>query len=234
MICTSASSSHIAIHPNPSALALQADVSAATVSDHDQRLVSAAQSGCEAAFSELFSLYSRRIYRTVFAITKNAADAEDALQDSFLRAFVAINRFEGRSSFYSWLTRIAINSALMGLRRRRARPESSIDIASDVDGEIAPWEIRDSAPDPEQVYCQGQRSAKLVRAIQRLAPDLREVVRARLEEECSVKELAVKFNISEAAAKSRLYRARMRLSGFPRIRKESSQNLAFSGMRISN
>src|ERR1700678_882378 len=92
----------------------------------DQRLVYAAQSGCRAAFDELVSLYSRRVRRTVLAITKNSEDAEDAMQESFLRAFLAISRFEGRSSFYTWLTRIAINSALMILRRRRARPEFSL------------------------------------------------------------------------------------------------------------
>jgi RNA polymerase sigma factor (sigma-70 family) len=104
---------------------LLTDASVHCAPRRNQHLVYAAQSGCRAAFDELVSLHSRRVRRTILAITKDSEDAEDAMQESFLRAFLAISRFEGRASFYSWLTRIAINSALMILRRRRARPEFS-------------------------------------------------------------------------------------------------------------
>lgn len=77
----------------------------------DRLLVSEAQGGSSAAFTELFTSYKRQLYSAVFAITKNREDAEDALQDTFMRAFIAIQRFEGRSTVYSWLTRIAINSS---------------------------------------------------------------------------------------------------------------------------
>lgn len=76
-----------------------------------------------ACFAELYATYSRRLYNTIFAITKNHEDAEDALQETFLRAYTGIHAFEGRSAIYSWLTRIAINSALIVLRKRRVRPE---------------------------------------------------------------------------------------------------------------
>jgi RNA polymerase sigma-70 factor (ECF subfamily) len=197
--------------PGTEPVGLLADESADPIQQCDQRLVYAAQSGCRTAFNELFSLYSRRVYRTVFAITKNSEDAEDAMQDSFLRAFLAINRFESRSTFYSWLTRIAINSALMILRKRRTRPEFSLSPAYERNDEITSMDFEDSAPDPEQTYCQSQRHSTLIHAIHKLSPSLRDVVRAHLIEECSVRELALKFNISEAAAKSRLYRARIRL-----------------------
>ena len=177
----------------------------------DQRLVYAAQSGCRAAFDELISLHSRRVYRTVLAITKNSEDAEDAMQESFLQAFLAISRFEGRASFYSWLTRIAINSALMILRRRRARPEFSLSTPQEWSDEIAHRDFKDLAPNPEETYYHWQRHTRLTRAIRRLSPNLREIVQACVVEECSVREVAEKFNISEAAAKSRLYRARTRL-----------------------
>src|SRR5665213_3446900 len=101
-----------------------------TASSKDKHLVLAAQSGCRAAFNELWNLYSRRIYRTLLGITNNPQDAEDALQDAFLRAFLALESFEGRANFYTWLTRIAINSALGILRKRRCRPETSIDTNS--------------------------------------------------------------------------------------------------------
>jgi RNA polymerase sigma-70 factor, ECF subfamily len=187
------------------------DASGDFITQRDQRLVCAAQSGCRKAFDELINLYSRRVHWTILDITKNAEDAEDAMQDTFLRAFVAIGRFEGRASFYSWLTRIAINSAFMVLRRRRNRREISLNSPPDWDGEVLPLEVKDSAADPEEVCFQQQRQAILDSAIHRLEPSLREAVRARVEEECSIKEIAKRCNISEAAAKSRLLRARKRL-----------------------
>jgi RNA polymerase sigma-70 factor (ECF subfamily) len=193
----------------PGSLLTDASVHCAT--RRDQRLVYAAQSGSRAAFDELVNLYSRRVHRTVLAITKNSEDAEDAMQESFLRAFLAISRFEGRASFYSWLTRIAINSALMILRRRCARSEFSLDTPQQWSDEIAPMDFEDLAPNPEETYYHRQRHTRLTRAIRRLSPNLREIVQARVVEECSVREVAEKFNISEAAAKSGLYRARTRL-----------------------
>jgi RNA polymerase sigma-70 factor (ECF subfamily) len=186
------------------------------VDDHtiplsDQHLILAARSNCQAAFNELWDLYSRRVYRTILSITKNPQDAEDALQDSFLRAFLALESFEGRASFYTWLTRIAINSALGILRRRRCRPESSLDSSSQQEEEIAPEELRDWAPNPEQIFEERQRHAKLTKAIRKLPANLREAAQARIAGDCSVKEVAYQLNISEAAAKSRLYRATTRL-----------------------
>jgi len=190
---------------------LQTHASSNSALQRDQRLVYAAQAGCRTAFGELFNLYSRRIQLTIFSITKNSADAEDAMQDSFLQAFLAIRRFEGRANFYTWLTRIAINSSLMILRRRRARPEVSFNGPLEWEDELVPLDFEDSAPGPEETYDQWQRQSSLIRAIHRLSPNLREVVRVRVTEECSVREVADRFNISLAAAKSRLYRARRRL-----------------------
>lgn len=83
------------------------------------------QTGSTTTFDELQKMYSSRLFKTILRITKNWEDAEDALQDTFLRGYVAVHGLEGRSSVYSWLTRIAINSALMVLRRRRSRPEGT-------------------------------------------------------------------------------------------------------------
>jgi len=184
----------------------------------DQRLVLDAKAGSRAAFSELWNLYSRRIFRTVLNITKNTQDAEDAMQDSFLRAFLAFRNFEGRSSFYSWMTRIAINSALGILRKRRNHPEVSLTPAAQWHDENAPVDFKDLSPDPEQCYDQCQRSVKLLRAVHRLPENLREAIEALLAEECSVKEVADRLNISEAAAKSRLFRARIRLGSMASLR----------------
>src|ERR1700733_2774350 len=182
-----------------------------TVPPSDQHLVVAARSGCRTAFNELCHLHSRRIYRTIFNITKNAQDAEDALQESFLRAFLALRSFEGRASFNTWLTRIAINSALAMLRKRRCHPETSLDSTSRQEDEDGLEDFRDLAPDPEQIFGQRQRQAKLMQAIHKLPTDLREAVQARITGDCSVKEVAHRLNISQAAARRRLYRARTRL-----------------------
>src|ERR1700733_10328562 len=103
----------------------------------DLELVAAARAGSNAAFEEIQSHYSRRLYRRIQSITKNHEDSEDALQDTFLRAYLALDSFEGRSQFASWLTRIAINSALMVLRRRRTRAEVSYEPPLE-SGETAP------------------------------------------------------------------------------------------------
>jgi RNA polymerase sigma-70 factor, ECF subfamily len=193
-----------------------------TATPGNQHLVDAARSGCRAAFNQLWDLYSLRVYRTTLSITKNAQDAEDALQESFLHAFLALESFEGRASFYTWLTRIAINSALGMLRKRHRRPEISIDSTSRLEEESAPEELRDSAPNPEQIFEQQQKHAKLMKAIHKLPANLRVAVQMRLTEDCSVKEIAYRLNISQAAAKSRLYRARMRL-GSPIAARDGSR-----------
>ena len=90
-------------------------------------IVLAAQAGSPAAFAELYSAYSRRLFQTILSITRNPHDAEEALQDTFLRAYLAIKSFEGKSQIYTWLTRIAVNTALMVLRKQRTRPELLFD-----------------------------------------------------------------------------------------------------------
>src|SRR5580692_11968840 len=111
-----------------------------------RNLVAAARAGSSAAFAELREMYARRVYRKLLTMTKNREDAEDALQDTFLRAYMALHTFEERSSFYTWVTRIAINSALMILRRRRIRSEVSFDNPGESEEAIAGLELKDSGP----------------------------------------------------------------------------------------
>jgi RNA polymerase sigma-70 factor, ECF subfamily len=175
-------------------------------------LVSAARAGSSAAFGELREIYSRRVYQKLLTITKNREDAEDAMQDAFLRAYIALHTFEGRSSFYSWLTRIAINSALIILRKRRARPEVSFDRPHELDEEDSIIEFRDAGPSPEQICVHRQRCARVLKSIGKLQPRLREVIEMHMRQSWSVKEIAQALEISEAAVKSRLFRARVRLT----------------------
>jgi RNA polymerase sigma-70 factor (ECF subfamily) len=175
-------------------------------------IVFAAQAGSPGAFAELYALYSRRLYRTIIAITRNSEDAEDALQETFLRAYLAIHTFEGRSAFYSWLTRIGINSALMLLRKRRARPEVLIDPQPDAPAETICFDIQDPSPTPEQVYALRHRRVTLVRAIRSLDSKLRRPIQMQITRDSSIKEIGQALKISEAAVKTRLHRARLRLS----------------------
>jgi RNA polymerase sigma factor (sigma-70 family) len=180
------------------------------ISVPEEILLSAAQAGHEWAFVELCYRHSRRILFTLSRITKNKEDAEDAFQESILKAFIHFGNFNRASSFSTWLTRISINSALMILRKRRVRPEVSID--GPIDGSTTlQWEIADRRPDPEQFYIQRESGRRLQSAISKLPSVYRRVFEIRLRADGSMKEIAEEAGITIAATKSRLLRARKAL-----------------------
>jgi RNA polymerase sigma-70 factor (ECF subfamily) len=195
---------------------LNFDTTGQTIAAIDD-VVSAARAGSSEAFRELHVLYSRRLYKTILAIMKNPQDAEDALQDTFLQAYLAIHKFEGRSNIYSWLTRIAINSALTTFRKRRARVEVLFGAHLDGEFETLSFEVRDSSPNPEEAYELHQRRLETQLAIGRLKADLQAPIRMQLTHGWSLREISRALNISEASAKSRMYRARQRLSAAHRL-----------------
>jgi len=172
----------------------------------DKVLVAVAKLGDHQAFLELWTRHSSRVFKTTYRITGNREDAEDAIQDAWMKAYLHLNTFDGRAQFTTWLTRIAINSSLMILRRKRARPETSMDIG---DGDTwQHWEIADQTKSVEELYTGQERVERLKRAIFRLQPTLRNVVEIHQSEDRSVKEVAELAGISVAATKSRLVRAR--------------------------
>lgn len=175
----------------------------------DQSLVSAAMAGDVTAFTALCRLHSPRLLRTVRQITRNHEDAEDALQDAFMRAFVHLKSFDGRAQFATWLTRIALNSALMILRKRKHYPAVSID--SGREDEAASWEIADRADDPERRLLKSETTEWVRKAIAELDPTPRVAMEFWNCEELSAREGARKLNISKAAFKSRLSRAKAEL-----------------------
>jgi RNA polymerase sigma-70 factor (ECF subfamily) len=143
----------------------------------------------------------------VYRITGNRDDAEDAIQEAWMKAYMHLNTFDGRAKFSTWLTRIAINSALMILRRKRAHPETSMDCSPD--GEPwQQWEMADKRANVEEQYVRKERERHLRRAINRLRPALRTIVEIQQAHDSSVKELSEVAGISVAATKSRLLRAR--------------------------
>ena len=178
----------------------------ATLVDPDAALVAATKLGDDRAFVELWRRHSNRVFKAAYAITGKREDAEDAIQDAWMKAYLHLNTFDGRAQFTTWLTRIAINSSLMILRRKRARPETSMDIG---DGDTwRYWEIADQTKSVEELYTGQERVELLKRAICRLQPTLRNVVEIHQSEDRSVKEVAELAGISVAATKSRLLRAR--------------------------
>jgi RNA polymerase sigma-70 factor, ECF subfamily len=174
-------------------------------------LVEAARAGSAAAFTELQSLYSRSLYNTIMRITKHREDTEDALQNTFLQAYRSLPNFEGRSTLYSWLTRIGINSALTIIRKRRVGPEGNI-APPPLSDDSTHFEIKDSAPNPEEICDQRQRYGHMLNAIESLDPSLRTAILLQLTRGYSLREIAQELQISEAATKARLHRARRRLS----------------------
>jgi RNA polymerase sigma-70 factor (ECF subfamily) len=187
---------------------------------HEDRLVLAAQSGDGLAFAELTQRHSQLLLRTIYRIVNSWEDAEDILQETLLKAFVRIKTFEGRSRVSTWLTRIAINSALMALRKRRAPcSEIAIDSSCNDDHNGIQFQLQDARDNPEQLYWKNEKTASLDAAIARLHPNLRIVIELQREHEYSGEELAQSLGISLAAVKSRLLRARTAL-------RESLQDLA--------
>jgi RNA polymerase sigma-70 factor (ECF subfamily) len=170
-------------------------------------LVDAAKLGNRSAFEELWARHSNRVFRSVYRILGNRDDAEDTLQDAWMKAFVHLKTFDGRSKFSTWLTRIAINSALMTLRRKRSHPETSMDRSGDGDT-WEQWEVPDNRSNIEDLYLKKEAEQKLKEAIESLRPPLRFVMEIQQLHYGTNKEIADAAGISVAALKSRLIRAR--------------------------
>jgi RNA polymerase sigma-70 factor (ECF subfamily) len=177
----------------------------------EKRLVEAAKRGHSTAFAALCERHAKQLFRAAQNITRNHEDAEDAVQDALLSAFVHLRNFDGRSKFGTWLTRIAINSALMILRKKRNAPVVDLGGAEDSSTGELNHEIPDRAPNPELHYAKREEARLLNNAIQELRPALREVVQKQQLQETSIRETAAAMGISEAAAKARLFHARVKL-----------------------
>lgn len=176
----------------------------------ESALVTRAKAGDAAAFTQLVERYERKIFRLAKHITQNEEDAEDVLQDSFLKAFQHIGGFQEQSKFYTWLVRIAVNESLMKLRKRRSGKLFSLDEDVDTGEETVPREIA-VWDNPEQRYSQTEIRAILQQSVDSLAPIFRTVFVLRDVDELSTEETAEALGISVPAVKSRLLRARLQL-----------------------
>ncbi len=172
--------------------------------------VERARLGDLAAFEELVNRYERKIFRLALNITGNREDAEDVLQEAFLKAYTNLDRFQGDSRFYTWLVRIAVNEGLMKLRKRRPNVVS-FDQELEAEDDLLPRQVEDWGPNPEQRFAQIELQRILDEAIAGLEPDYRIVFVLRDIEQLSSEETAQALDISVPAVKSRLLRARLKL-----------------------
>jgi RNA polymerase sigma-70 factor (ECF subfamily) len=190
-------------------VAIQSDSSADVQAE--SQLVDQAKRGDLDAFTQLVNRYERNIFRLARHITQNEEDAEDVLQEAFLKAFANLNQFQGQSKFYTWLVRIAVNESLMKLRRRKADRVVSLDERLETEDDSVPREIASWDENPEQQYGRTELNALLSRVIDSLSPGFRTVFLLRDVEGLSTEETASTLNLSIPAVKSRLLRARLQL-----------------------
>jgi len=173
-------------------------------------LIQQAIAGDATAQEQLFKVHAPRLYRTAFGVLRNKEDAEDALQDCWLRACTNLKYFEGRSSLSTWLTRIVINSALMIFRKKRS-VEVSMEAVEETDKISLIDQFSDPTPNPEQRFVEYERKKILNQAIRGLRPLIREAVQLSQLQELSMKEIARHLGISVAATKGRMFHARAAL-----------------------
>jgi RNA polymerase sigma-70 factor (ECF subfamily) len=180
------------------------------VAQEDAALVAIAKTGDTRAFELLVQRHERKIFSLAHRMTRNREDAEDVVQQSFQKAFIHLRKFEGDSLFSTWLTRIAINEALMLLRRKRGSRE--VPIESNTEGESAlPLDIADVGPNPEDSCLQREQERFLSAAVSELTPGMRKAIELRELGELSTGETAQVMGLSVGAVKARIFHGRRKL-----------------------
>ena len=174
----------------------------------DERLVAAAKMGHNGAFDDLYKRHAEKMFRITYRIMRNREDAEDAVQECFLNAFLHLKNFDGRSRFSTWLTRIAMNAALMKLRKNPPSREVPIDQSAETTELRSEHLLSDFSPNPEEHCAKSEREAILRDAIAKLRPRIRKAVEIHKLQECSLEETGEVLGISVAAVKGRMFHAR--------------------------
>jgi RNA polymerase sigma-70 factor (ECF subfamily) len=174
----------------------------------DEELVAQARGRDEAAVRVITQRYNRRLFRVARSILRNDAEAEDVVQETYVRAFTGIDHFRGDSAFGTWITRIAMNEALGRLRKRRPTVDWESYGANRTPAEIIHFPVSAISKDPERTMAQGEIRVVLERAIDALPDSFRAVFVARIVEGMSVEETADLFGLKAETVKTRLHRAR--------------------------
>lgn len=177
----------------------------------DIALATEAKQGDKGAFTQLVNRYAQRVFRVARHITKNDQDAEDVLQDTFLKAYSRLGQFEGNSKFYTWIVRVAVNEALMRMRRGKNRVTVSLDQELETSDGAIRRELPAETESPEESLSRTELRESLTQAIDSLSETYRPVFVLRDVEGLSTEETAMMLNLSMPAVKSRLLRARLQL-----------------------
>ena len=187
--------------------------------DSDGMLVTAAKRGNAQAFEELVLRHKRRVFAVAQRITNSRDDAEDVVQETFHKVFLHLDNFQEKARFSTWLTRIAMNEALMLLRRRRGVFED-LPASTDEGVKFTSQAFVDQGPNPEESCLRSERTQLLTEAINRLGPRIRTAILLRDIEEKSLEETAQILGTTSTAIKARLFQGRRKLRriitpGFP-------------------
>jgi RNA polymerase sigma-70 factor (ECF subfamily) len=183
----------------------------AAVVDDDQELLQRVRAGEREAFYTLVSRYERPLYRSALAITRNPSDAEDVVQETFLRAYEHLAQFRGEAKFQTWLTQIALNTARMKLRKNHGPLWESLDQPRATEEGVLPRDVREWRENPEQQLGREEIETLLHQALKGLPAGYREVVALRDIQLLSTQETAEILGLSVANVKTRLLRARLQL-----------------------
>jgi RNA polymerase sigma-70 factor (ECF subfamily) len=184
--------------------------SSAAHCDEDLPLVDAAKNGDLTAFEQLVKRYDRRLLRIAQNVTHDLGDAQDVVQDAFLKAYQKLDQFRARARFSTWLIRITLNEALMMVRKMRNQREVSAEEVQD-EIETTPSRLSYWARNPEQLYSASELREILQQSLETLSPALRIVFLLRDVEDLSIDETAEALGLSAVAVKARLFRARLQL-----------------------
>ena len=174
-------------------------------------LVHAIKCGDASAFEKLVRKYDRKLLRIAQSVTHNREEAEDAVQEAFLKVYKRLDQFQENAKFSTWLIRIVVNEALMKLRKKRTAREDSLDGDFQSDRDILPTHVADWSPNPQEQYSAGEFREILIKSLLRLQPTLRIVFVLRDMEELSINETCEAPGLSAVAVKARLFRARLQL-----------------------
>jgi RNA polymerase sigma-70 factor (ECF subfamily) len=179
--------------------------------DTESGLVNAARTGEVEAFGELVKRYDRQVFRVVRHMTESPQEAEDVVQEAFVKAFCNITSFEGRASFSTWLIRIAVNEALGRIRHRQKFPLAPLEFTAFNADQAYELQIASPSATPEEICSERELRKALARAVHRLRPRLRAVFVLRDVQGMSAQETAEVLRITVGTVKARLFRARLRV-----------------------
>jgi len=182
-----------------------------TIAREEYAFLAAAKRGDSGAFETLCKQSASTIFHVARRMMRNNEDAEDVVQESFQQAFIHLKSFHGDSRFSTWLSRIAINAALMRLRKKHRLWDLSLDESAETEEPSARIEVEDQGPNPEQLYAQEEQQRILSEAMNKLTPGMRKAIELRELDERSTEETARIMGISVSAVKARLFHGRRKL-----------------------